>query len=82
MEKRTAEGGEGGEAKGAGCWEGTFLLRQRSQARETLFRRGAFSEPSSMRSDSRRTHAMSSGSVLREGGRGWVLRGEVVVKVS
>lgn len=38
---------------------GTFLLRQRSQARETLFRRGALSEPSSMRSELGRTHAMS-----------------------
>lgn len=39
---------------------GTFLLRQRSQARETLFRRGALSEPSSMRSELGRIHAMSA----------------------
>lgn len=50
---------------------GTFLLRQRSQARETLFRRGALSEPSSMRSELGRTHAMSG----REEKVNWESRG-------
>jgi hypothetical protein len=37
------------EGKEHGRTRLTFLLRQRSQARETLLRRGALSDPSSMK---------------------------------
>lgn len=37
------------ERKDQGRTRLTFLLRQRSQARETLLRRGALSDPSSMK---------------------------------